>query len=50
VLPSQELYERKPDYVVILAWNYAQPIMKKHQAFLDQGGHFIIPMPKVEVI
>jgi NAD(P)-dependent dehydrogenase (short-subunit alcohol dehydrogenase family) len=22
VLPSQVLYERKPDHVVILAWNY----------------------------
>lgn len=49
VLPSQALYERKPDYVVVLAWAYAQPILKKHQAYRDQGGHFILPVPKVEV-
>ncbi|MGZ5817164.1 MAG: methyltransferase domain-containing protein, partial [Burkholderiaceae bacterium] len=29
VLPSDELYTRRPDYVVILAWNYAEPIMKR---------------------
>jgi len=50
VFSSQAIYERRPDYVLILAWNYSHPIMKKHQAYLDQGGHFIIPLPKVDVI
>lgn len=45
VLPSDALYERRPDYVVILAWNYADAIMRKHQRFLDAGGRFIIPLP-----
>lgn len=50
VVPAQELYARKPDYVVILAWNFAQPIIAKHAAFREAGGHFIIPLPRVEVI
>ena len=50
VVPAQALYERKPDYVVILAWNFAQPIMAKHTAYREAGGRFIIPLPKVEVI
>ncbi len=49
VVPASALYERKPDYVVILAWNFAEPIMKKHQAYRDAGGHFIVPIPKLEV-
>lgn len=49
VLPAEALYERKADYVLILAWNYAAPIMKKHQVFSNQGGHFIVPLPKVAV-
>jgi predicted TPR repeat methyltransferase len=49
VVPAAALYERKPDYCVILAWNFAEPIMKKHQAYRDSGGHFIVPIPKVEV-
>ena len=50
VLPSEALYERKPDYVLMLAWRYAEPIMKKHQTFLEQGGHFILPLPEVKVV
>jgi SAM-dependent methyltransferase len=50
VLASSSLYEKKPDYVLILAWAYSKPIMKKHQAFAAGGGHFIIPLPTVEVV
>lgn len=50
VLPSAALVERKPDYVVILAWIYADPIIKKNQAYLDAGGHFIIPNPALKVV
>lgn len=50
VLPSTALYERKPDCVVILAWRYAEPFMKKNQAYLDNGGCFIIPVPEFKVI
>jgi hypothetical protein len=45
ILPSAELYERKPDYLVILAWNFAKPIMKKHTRYHFEGGRFILPMP-----
>lgn len=50
VLAPTALYERKPDYVLILAWAYSEPIMKKHQAFAAQGGHFVVPLPTVKVI
>jgi len=47
VLPSSALYERKPDAVVILAWNFAESIMKNHGAYLEHGGEFIVPLPTV---
>lgn len=50
VVPTQQLYERRPDYAVILAWNFAEPIMAKHAAFREGGGRFIIPLPKVRVV
>tara|TARA_B100002003_G_scaffold54946_2_gene50433 strand:- start:392 stop:1627 length:1236 start_codon:yes stop_codon:yes gene_type:complete len=50
VLSSEEIYERKPGYVIMFAWRYFEPITKKHQRFLDQGGHFIVPLPELEVI
>ena len=48
VLPTAELYVRRPDYALILAWNFAQPIMDKHSAFREAGGRFIVPLPTLE--
>ena len=50
VLPSQAIYDRKPGYVLVLAWNFAQSIMSNHKAFVEQGGRFIVPMPEVRVL
>ncbi len=50
VLPSEALYSRQADCVVVLAWAYLDPIRKRHQKFLDQGGHFVVPLPEVRVV
>lgn len=50
VLSPHIIYERKPDYVLILAWRYSEPIMKKHNTYLKNGGHFIVPLPQLSVI
>lgn len=46
VVASKILYEKKPDYLLILAWNFADPIMKMHAKYKELGGKFIIPVPK----
>lgn len=50
VVAPEELYLRRPDYLLVLAWNFAEPIMAKHQAFSRSGGKFIIPMPEPRLI
>ncbi len=50
VLAPEALYEKKPDYVVIMAWRYVEPIVAKHQEYLAQGGKFIVPLPELKVI
>ncbi|EKD45811.1 MAG: SAM-dependent methyltransferase [uncultured bacterium] len=50
VYSADMLYKNKPDYLLILAWNFAEDIMKKHQAYKDAGGKFILPMPEAKVI
>ena len=50
VLPVQALYDRKPDYVLILAWNFSEPIMKMHSKYSEEIGKFIIPMPEPKIV
>ena len=49
VLPSTALYEHRPECAVVLAWNFAAAIIKNHDAFRREGGHFVVPLPEVEV-
>jgi len=49
VLPSSALSERKPDYVIILAWRFADTIIKKNQNYSRHGGKFIIPVPEFKI-
>ena len=50
IMAPEELYRQKPDYLVVLAWNFAEPIMEKHQKYKNIGGQFILPMPKAHVV
>lgn len=50
ILSANELYKRKPDYVLILAWNFAEPIMNMHLKYSEEIGKFILPMPDPRVI
>jgi hypothetical protein len=50
VLPASALYDRKPDYVVVLAWRFAEAVVGKHAAYLEGGGSFVIPVPEFEVV
>jgi len=50
VLNSDEIYKRKPDYLLILAWNFSDAIINNHKKFRENGGKFIIPMPTVNII
>jgi SAM-dependent methyltransferase len=49
VLSSKAIYERKPDYVIILAWNFAAQIIENHKGYLKSGGHFIVPLPELRI-
>ena len=50
VFSADEIYNRKPDYILILAWNFAEPIMKMHKGYEKNGGRFILPMPVPRIV
>ncbi len=51
VVPRTYAEANLPDYYLLLAWNYLNPILEKEDAYRNAGGKFIIPVgDEIEII
>jgi hypothetical protein len=50
ILPPAALAERRPGAVLLLAWNFAEEIISENGAYLEAGGRFITPVPRVREV
>ncbi len=50
IYDPSKLLEEMPDYTLILAWNWAEEIIKQQSEYYQRGGRFILPAPSVRVI
>ena len=49
IYPPQKIFETKPDYVLILAWNLKDEIMKQMKEISRWEGRFVTLIPEVKV-
>lgn len=47
VVAPSVLYEKKPDYVLLLAWNFSDSIIARHRHYAGDQGRFITPLPNL---
>ncbi len=50
IVGPDELLLKRPDFALLLTWNFAAEILKQQQAYRDAGGKFIVPLPEVQVV
>ena len=50
ILSEEEVRAMKPDYMLVLPWHFISEFVSREDEFLSNGGKFIVPCPKFEII
>lgn len=50
IAPVSRIYEDRPDYLLLLAWNFKDEIMQQQEEYKKRGGAFIIPIPEPTIV
>jgi SAM-dependent methyltransferase len=50
ILSPSALQERRPDYVLLLAWNFRAEILRQQAEYTRNGGRFIVPVPEPVIL
>ena len=50
ILSEEEIRAMKPDYMLVLPWHFINEFVQRENEYLNNGGKFIVPCPKFEII
>lgn len=50
IISEEQARREKPDYMLVLPWFFKDEFLQREKTYLDSGGHFIFPLPTLEVV
>jgi len=50
IYSEDEMRKNKPDYLLVLPWHFINEFIERESEYLKNGGKFIVPCPKFEII
>lgn len=50
IISERQARREKPDYMLVLPWFFKKEFLEREKRYLKSGGHFIFPLPFLEVI
>lgn len=50
IVDEKELFQKNPDYLLLLPWHFKENSKYRYREYLKNGGKIILPLPNVEII
>ena len=50
IFSEDEMRKENPDYLLVLPWHFINEFVAREEDFLKNGGTFIVPCPKFQLI
>lgn len=50
IISEAEGRAQNPDYLLVLPWFFKEEFLEREKAYLESGGHFIFPLPALEIV
>jgi hypothetical protein len=50
IYSEAQMREENPDYLLVLPWHFISEFLERESEYLKNGGKFIVPCPKFEII
>ncbi len=50
IISEEESRKQKPDYFLVLPWHFINEFKEREKEYLEEGGKFIIPLPRFKII